>query len=129
MAITVQNVRDFDRTFADSARYPDQLITSYIAMFFNFFAVSRLPATVQVGQQYSTRDLANLLFTCHNLTAQADGSAGKSGATNREKVGDVEVGYAVSNDMFGAPDYSLTVYGTNLLRLLRPFSTYAIAVG
>lgn len=129
MAVTVQNVRDFDRGFADPVRFPDQLIQTYLGQFFSFIRAALLPDTIPLGATMSVRDTAQLYWTCHNLTAQADGAAGKSGATNRQKVGDVEVQYASTNAMFGAPDYSITTYGTNFLRLTRPYSSYAITVG
>lgn len=129
MAVTVQQVRDFDRTFSDPARYSDQLIQTYLDQFFTFIMAGRLPATLRAFQVYSVRDLAQLYWTSHFLTAQADGAAGKSGPVTEQKVGDVGVQYANTNVIFNAPDFNLTTYGTQLLRLLRPYSAYAVTVG
>ena len=129
MAVTVQQVRDFDRTFSDPARYSDQLIQTYLDQFGTFVIVGRLPATLRAGQTYSVRDLAQLYWTCHQLTMQADGAAGKSGPVKDQAVGDVKVGYNPTSQMFGAPDYSASTYGSNFLRLMRPYSSYALTVG
>ena len=129
MAVTVQNVRDYDRGFADPDRFPSALIQQYLDQFFTFIKASRLPAVLSAGQVYSVRDTAQLLWTCHQLTAQADGAAGKSGPVTDQKVGDVGVSYANTNVIFRAPDYNLTTYGTNFLRLVRPYSVYAATVG
>ena len=129
MAVTVQQVRDYDRGFSDPVRYSDALISTYLDQFFVFIRANLLPGTPRPPATASVRDTAQLLWTCHNLTAQADGAAGKSGAVNRQKVGDVEVGYVNTNAVFGAPDYSVTTYGTNFLRLTRPYCNYAITVG
>ena len=127
MAITVQNVRDFDRAFADTTRYPDALISTYIGMFFNFIDAGALPLAALPGQTYGTRDLANLLFTCARLTMAADGAAGKSGSVTREKVGDVEVQYAATKPE--DPGGNWGSYGMMLADLIQPFFPQAVAVG
>ena len=130
MAISVQQVRDKDRGFADASRYPDTLIAGYLSDFFTFIgAWRRFPDTVTAPQTMSVRDTAQLDWVCHQLTAQANGAAGKAGAVTSQKVGDVQVDYAKTSDLFGAPDYSLSTYGTNFLRLTRPYAAYAVCVG
>ena len=119
MAVTISDIRAFDRTFADPVRYPDQLIQTYL---------NDCGAWLDLPRFGTSRDVAQRYWVCHQLTAQADGAAGKSGAVTEQGVGDVKVAYANSNALFEAPDYSLTTYGTNLLRLIRRYVSLGKAV-
>lgn len=119
MAVSVAQIRAYDRSFADPLRYSDALIQTYLDDCSSFIQLSRFGTSA---------DLAQRLWTCHQLTSQADGSAGKSGPVTGQDVGDVKVTYATTNTIFLAPDYNLTTYGTNLLRLIRRFASLGKSV-
>lgn len=119
MAVTVAQIRAFDRCFADPVRFPDELIQTYLDDCSAWLDLNRFGDSADIAQRY---------WVCHQLTAQADGAAGKAGPVADQAVGDVKVSYASTNIIFLAPDYNLTTYGTNLLRLIRRFSPLGRAV-
>ena len=119
MAVTVAQVRAFDRSFDDPVRFPDQLIQTYL---------DQCGVWLSLPKFGTAADTAQLYWTCHQLTAQADGAAGKAGPVSAQSVGDVKVNYASTNILFKSPDYNLTTYGTNLLRLMRIYGTLGKAV-
>lgn len=130
MSVDADKLRTDLQEFADTERYPDDMIAYWLAIAVQLVDPGRWSTLADVGVE---------LFTAHNLVlerrAMDEAARGKipgqtPGIVNNKSVDKVSVGYDTQGGAeMGAGHWNLTIYGSRYIRLARMMGRGGVQVG